>query len=670
MPAYDFSGQSRLPTPSGVATPIKAILDLKGIDLVTPNDLMSDGHSPFAKNFRLYAQQSDDRRVAISSRKGPGFYVTPLNEAEAVTNTATTAASVSQVGMVTRVHYQKWIAGNSNRLTRLDVKLGNNLSGVGPVIIKIYSDVLGVPGKLLSTSSYSSGTMGPAPAWLSARFHKAVKLTSGTSYWFVLSVQDDGANTYQVSTTTTGTKAYVTNAGLANGIEQTFSINFRTYTAVDSTFKGSYRFARDNGVNTTLVAHGTSMYRVDESTQALVLIVTGLSASATEYVFTNGDNKVFWVNGYDVLKTWNGTTVANITDTELPILSQITMHKDRLWGVSAVDPNRLVFSEAPGNPTDQPSSNQWYYNWLSVSFIYVPRPFNGSPVVGMVSFQDALHVFTQDRKYVITGYDRGSFFLREATGNRGALSNRGMAVDENNIYFASDDGLYAYNGSSDDKISERIAPLFEGCPNKENITTIVWKGKVRFYMASAASPVNDICLLYNKELKEFELDTDTYVDNAVYYGDADDDQELIEFSSLAPVAFKAEQGYSSLGAPIDFEYRFSYNSLGSPAQRKRLIKFFPLFQGVDRTFPVNIEMDKDFQDSPKIKELLLVTNGNLLGSFNFGDGTLFGGATSFKMNKLRFSGYGYYWQLRVSRKAVNNRVAFIGAQFSYKTKRI
>jgi len=670
MPAFDFSSQRSLPAPSGSKAPIKAILNLRGVDFVTPTDLMTDGYSPFAKNFRLYAQQSDDRRVAISSRKGPGFYITPLGEAESVTNVDVTGASTSEVGMLTKVHLQKWVAGNSNRLTRIDLKLGNNLSGRGPVTIKIYSDDAGTPSKLLSESSYLNGSISSTPGWLSARFYKAIKLTAGVSYWFVLEIQDDGANTYQVSTTTVGTKAFTTNAGLTEGVEQTFGLNFRTYTAVDSTFKGSYRFARDNGVNVTLVAHGTNMYKVDEGTQALVSIASGLSASATEYVFTNGDNKVFWANGYDSLKTWDGTTVATITDPELPILSQVAMHKDRLWGVSASDPNKLVFSENPGNPSELPSGQQWYYAWLSVSFIYVPRPHNGSPVVGVVSFQDALHVFTQDRKYVITGYDRGSFFLREAIGNRGALSHRGMAVDENNIYFASDDGLYSYNGSSDVKISERIAPLFEGCPSKENITPIVWKGKVRFYMASTLSPVNDICLLYNKELKDFEMDTETFVDNAVYYGDADDDQELIEFSSLAPVAFKAETQYNSLGAPIDFEYQFSYSSLDSPAQRKRLIKFFPLFQGVDSTFPVNIEMDKDFQNSPKTKDVLLVTNGNLMGDFEFGDGTLFGGATSFKMHKLRFSGYGYYWQLRVSRRAVNNRVAFIGAQFSYKTKRI
>lgn len=677
MPAYDFMNERKVNIPQGRKTPTAAILDLRGLDLVTPVDLMNDGHTPFAKNFRLYAQQSDDRRVAVSSRKGPGFYITPLGEAQAVVNTATTGASTAEVGTITNVHYQQWTAASSDRLTRLDISVGNNNTGKGTLRVDVYSDVSGRPGAKLAQSSLSNGELALTPGYETVRFINPVKLVSGAQYWYVVYIQDDGQGTYQLGTTTAGTKAYKTNSSLASGALQTYGLNFRTYTAVDSIFKGSYRFARDNGNNVTLVAHGTTMYRVDETTKALVSITTGLSALATEYVFANGDNKVFWVNGYDSLKAWNGTTVETITDADLPILSQIIMHKDRLWGVTASDPNKLVFSENPGNPAfdstgaiPTTATQQWYYAWLSVSFIYVPRPHNGSPITGLVSFQDALHVFTADRKYVITGYDRGSFNQREATGNRGALSHRGITSDENSIYFVSDDGLYEYNGSSDTKISERITPLFEGCPRKDYITPIVWKGKVRFYMSSDASPVNDVTLLYNKELKEFEFDTETFIDTAIYYGDADDEQDLIEFSSLAPVAYKAEQAYSSLGAPIDFEYQFAYNSLGSPAQRKRILKFFPLFQGVDSTFKVNIEVDRDFQNSPRIKEIMLVVNGSEWGGFNWGDGTLLGGNTSFKMNRLRFSGYGYYWQPRVSRNAVENRVAFIGAQFSYKTKRI
>lgn len=795
---------------------MSAVLDLRGLDMVTPVDLLSDGHTPYSKNFRLYAQQADDRRVAVSSRKGPGFYTHSLGETLSDSNTSSTGASTAEVGVVTGIQLQPLTAPNNDLVTRIDIKVSDpDADGAGPLMVQIYSSQDGKPSKLLSESSILGGDIGLTSDWKTARFIKAVKLNAGEQYWIVMRMQDDGKNTYSIDTTTSGTKAYSTDSALFGASEQTYAINYRLYTTPSGMDKGAYRFARDNGQNLTVVAFGTTMYKVNESDGTLVPILDGLNANATEYRFTNGDNKVFWVNGYDELTNWDGTdenaapnkvnnpsfeanttgwtaqsgttltrvtteyqsgvasaqltassgtrqmnqtlslpknrrykvsfwakgvaatgnvqmsanssgspisasvkplttgwvknefywtpgsdittfaiqsTGANvfidnvsiidtgieyIIDTELPILSDVIMHKDRLWGVVASDPNKLVFSENPGNPAYDPTGvtpttarEQWYYAWLSVSFWYVPRPHNGSPITALVSFQDALTVFTQDNKYVLSGYDRGSLFLRQSTGNKGAISRRGVISDENRIYFVSDDGLYEHNGSSDTKISSLVNPLIDACPRLQDISPVIWKSQVRFYMASQASPVNDICLIYDKDMQEMLLDTDTYVNRALYYNDADDDHQLVEFSSLTPTAYLAEQSYHSLGAPIDFEYRLKYDSMGSPMQRKRLKRFYPILQGVDSTFNIQLAMDKDFEDSPRVKEQLMTTNGAKLGEFKLGDGTLLGGDKSFKPKRQSYSGYAHYWQLRVKRKGVMNRVAFVGAQFSYKTKRL
>lgn len=794
-----------------------AVMDLRGLDMVTPVDLISNGRTPFSKNFRLYAQQSDDRRVAVSSRKGPGYYITPLNNTLSDSNTSSTGASTAKVGIITGQHAQPFTAPSNDRITRIDVQVYKEEAATGPLLVQIWSDDNG-PAKLLSESSILSGQIGTSAAYATARFINAVKMTSGTQYWIVLVIQDDGKNSYTLTTTTDGTPAWKTDSALSAIEEQTYALNYKVYTAVDGSDKGSYRLNREDADNRTLVAYGDAMYYVDEASHSLVELIDGLDSQATEYRFTNGDNKVFWVNAFDELTAWDGTfettnpnvitnagfetntsgwtgqaspasTITRITsdfhsgaaslqvtassgvrgayfsasnmmlknhrykisfwakgasasgnmqiavngstpvaatagtvtagwkefsfyytptvdvnqlyiqssavnfflddvsvtytgieyiiDSELPILSDIIMHKDRLWGVVADERNKLVFSENPGNPAYDATGTipttareQWYYAWLSVSYWYVPRPFNGSPITALVSFQDALTIFTQDNKYVLSGYDRGSLNLRQSTGVKGALSRRGVVSDENRIYFVSDDGFYEHNGSSDVKLSGFILPLFDGCGQKEMITPVIWKSQVRFYMASEGSAVNDICVIWDKNTEEMLLDTDTYVNNALYYNDADDDHQLVEFSSLAPTAYLAEQDYNSLGGPIDFEYRFKYDSMGTPMQKKRMKRFYPILQGVDSTFNINVDMDKDFEDSPTLKEQQLVVNGAKIGEFVIGDGTLLGGDKSFKPKRQSYSGYAYYWQLRVRRKGVNNRVALVGAQYSYKTKRL
>lgn len=817
MPAYDFGsrGQAKPPRSSSLAQFLQ--LDMLGLDMVSPVDLMKSGRTPYAKNFRLYAQQSDDRQVAVSNRKGSGFYLHPLAETKTVSQESVTGASTHTIGVTLNNVLEKFVAADSNRVTKLEIKLANPGAGRSAILVELWSDSGGKPYRKLATSSFENGDITDTAGYITARFVQAPLLESGQDYWIVLRVQDDGMDGYTVSTTTNTTNAHISNTGVASPVAQGFSINYKLYTTAENTIRGIYRWSRDSGNNLTIVVIGTTMYYVDETTHTLVSIMTGLSASANYYSFTDADDKLFWANSYDELSAWTGvhesvasniisngtfeidttgwtaygsttmsqsavtansgtksllltnssavrgasysvslsanhrykitfsinptggtnfirfvgggntdfgqahtanvwsqrtfyytptvdktsilmfnntnnfylddfsivdTGIEYIIDAELEILSQVVYHKDRLFGVSAANKNKFVWSEAPGNPTATTdpdtgaqtattAGQQWYNAWKSTSFQYVPRPYIGSPITSIQSFQDSLFVFTQDGKYVFSGYDTGSYTLRESTGFGGAVSKKSVAVTKNYMYFVSKDGFYQFDGTNDKKISELVEPLFRSLTNRGDVTVSVWRNQVRFYIQENGSAQNNACLIYHEGLEELQYDTDTWVEQSIPYGDADDDDQLIEVSSLVPTMYIAETQYNHLGMPIDFEYRFNYTSLKSPAQKKRIKKFFPLIQGVDSSFPLTVGLDRDFQNSPRTKIVNLTVDGGTFGQdHEFGDGLEFGGGTSFKQHRLRFSGYGNYWQIRVSRKAVNNRVALVGAQFSYKMKRI
>lgn len=647
------------------------VLDLRGLDMVTPVDLLQDGRTPWAKNFRLYAKQSDDRQVAVSSRKGSGFYSQPLVEVE--DSSVEVIDSSVPVGVTSPVAAQRIVIETAGRLSRIDAPVSSPEPASGVLTVKLYSTSSDGLNALLSESSVIPSAVDATPVMETIRFLNAPRVEVGDEIIAVFMMQDDAKGQYHLHIDEGVAGAMYSDTSISTLVDTDYSINYSAFISPDTTYKGSYRFNRDDGQNITLAAYGTTMYSLNPTTRAWTSVQTGLSANASWYSFTRADGRVFWVNGYDGLKAWDGTgAVETITDTELPILSQVLFHKDRLFGVSASEKNKIIWSEAPGNPSNAPTNQQWYRAYLSTSFWYIPAPKTGSPITGIISFQDSLIIFTQDNKYVFSGSDKGSFNLRQSTGAKGALSMRGIVSDENFIYFAADDGLYEFNGSSDKNISEeRISPLFDGCPNKYDITPVIWKNKVRWYMASSTSAYNDICALYNRGLGgEWELDTETFVTDALYYDDADDDQELIEFSSLYNIAFQAETAYNAVGAPIDFEYRLKYDSMGLPAQKKRIRRYYPIFQGVDSTFKVNLDMDKDFQDSPRTKEILLAVNGATLGNFLIGDDTILGGDTTFKHHRQSYSGSAYYWQLRIRRRGVNNRVAFTGAQYKYRIKRM
>lgn len=640
---------------------------------MSPVDEVQDGRTTNAKNFRLYEQTIADREIAVTSRKGPTLNTPPLGEILAAENDSIIGEDVTQVGVDTLTQIQPITFAQAGMFTRLDleVRIGTATS---VILVDIYSDDDG-PARLLTSSSFSPGDN---LEWETARFIKPVAVEEDDVLWAVLRVQDDGEGFAEVGTTTDGQKAIAGNSGALSTEEQLYALRHRAYVAPAGKLKGAYRFNRPGGTNITLAAYGTTMYKVEGG--VMTAVATELSANATYYSFTDADSKVFWVNGYDSLRAWTGNTgdpVEVIEKPNMQIMSIITFHKDMLWGVSASDRSILLFSEHQGNPVFQPDGQtpttkeeQWYYAWMPVSQIPVPNVGASSPITGIRSFQDNLVILTQDMKYILSGFDRGNFYLRESTGSKGALSARGIISDPNYIFFVADDGIYRFNGSKDDKVSVLIDPLFKKCPLKHEIDLALWGSHLRVYMASETSPVHDICAILDGDFNEWMLDTDTYVAAALYYNDANDNMELMEFSSVVPAMYNAEQALSSLGAPIDFDYRLKYDSRGVPGQRKKFRKYFPLVQAVGRSFPVTFGSDKDFEDQPKEKIQMLVVGGARIGEFNV-DGTVpLTGSTAFRPRKTSISGYSRYMQFRISRKAVNNQVAFMGVQFTYKTKKL
>lgn len=807
MPASSkFSAPRSRVAPSGAAAPTVTTQNLLGLDLTSPYDLIKTGRSPYAKNFRLYTEGADDRRVSASTRKGSGRYVSPLFGTVAAQNVITTGLLDKPIGVILNWQAMPFTNTVAGRLGKVELSLKTG-TGIGPLLVDIYDDKNGFPGTKIAESSIVSGITG-VYSYQSARFIEAPLLTAGTQYWIITHVQDNGRDGYQWASNSGSTLARISNSGVSGLTTTNYSLNFKTYIVPDYKAKGSTRFNQQNNVNTTVVAYQDTMYAINDGTGAATPLVSGLNNLATNYYFSFGDGKVFWVNGYDNLMAWDGTYTANntnivtngtfesnsapwlyagaatggvtsqdntkshsgtasllvsatgtgtraanypstftkgriynlsfwamatagtiitatigsksitatatgswqqvtgalkttednsilqfsapanfnvddvslvytgveqILNTNLPILSLFTFHKDRAWGIVAGDPNKLVFSENPGNPSTDAA--QWYYAWLSVSFIYVPVPKSNDPITALVPFQDVLKIFTTNNKYDLSGTDRSSLFLRQSTGSKGAVNQNSVVADENFIYFASSDGFYQHNGSVDIIISDSatadggsIQPEFDKIEFKRNITGVKWQRQIRWYYGYG--PYNTDCALYHTVYKEWQHDTEVYVDRAVFFSDADDDGRLAEFSSLVPAIYNAEQDYNSLGKPIDFEYDMKAESMGAPAQLKRILKFFPIIQGPANGFTVNVDMNADFANSDLKNQVILTTQGAVWGDFVWGDGTLWGGDKTFRPTKLRYPGYAYYWQPKIYRKGVNTPVYFFGVQYSYKAKRL
>lgn len=664
---FNRSVQARAPIPRQ-NQPI-TMLNLSGLDLSSPYDLIEKNRSPEGRNFRLYAEQADDRKVSVSSRKGSGEYTKPLVEALRASQESVDGAEEVFVGSFNNWKADSFIAGESEPLTMVEVRVRNTENATGPIIVTVHKDDSGVPGKQIAESSLPSSDITDTFDYVGARFIEAPTLVKDDKYWVVFRIQEDGNSEYSFSTTTDTTTGLSSDSSGLSWTEINQSLNIKVYSCSTNKIKGFTRFAPSNGINITLIAIGDHIYSVNDNTGQLTSRISGLNPSATEVNFAYADDKCFIVNGHDTLRTIDSSfNVGTITDPELPILRFITFHKTRLFGVSGN--NRVIWSETPGNPSNLPGNEQWYNAYLSTSFQEFPVANASEPITSIQEFQDNLYIFTSSGKYVLYGDSPRNFIFRESTGKKGSVNNRGVYVDENFIYFVADDGFYRFNGAKDEIISKLVQPEFARIANLKNVSTTKWRRQIRFYYTSSGSAVNNRCLIWHTVFEEWMMDTDCYVSMAIPLLDSNDNGDLIEASSTSPTLFFAEKSYSGLGKPIDFRYHCVYDSMGNPAIRKRIVKFFPLLEGKSRDYTVKVGIDRDLLDNPVFADFPLEVGGKKVGEFKVGDGTVVGGQNQYRPERIRVSGHGYYWQVIVTHRAVNNPVQFIGYVLSFKAKRL
>lgn len=665
--AFMYSNfQSPSPRPPAARPPrVTTILDYKGLDVVNPPDLSQPNRSPSAHDFRVYDSNSDDRKVQITTRRGSGLYTDVLGETADYSDVSVTGAGLTSIDTLLNWRGVKFIPTATGRLTKLEINVKRN-TGFAPLIVEIYDSTWTKLADSSVIESLMPDTIGYTPVY----FIEAPKLTATNTYYVVMYIQDEGSGEYQVSTNTSNTNAYESNSGIAGMTQASYGINIKTYITPELVEKGLFRFNQEGGTNTTVVVYqGTTndiLYKVNDGTGAYTAVDSTLNKNATEYSFEVMDGKLFYVNGYDDLKAWDGTNVETITDTELPILSFIRVYMDRLWGVSASESNKIVFSEVPGNPSGSPANQQWYYAWLSTSFMYEPSPKVADPIKALEVYQGKLKVLTTNTKVDISGYDYDTFVANQNPDTNGTLSSS-VVNDGTFLYHVGKHGIIKHNGTSGVSITQAVQPIYDAIVDKSKIKLVCWNNTIRVYYGNGYS--NEV-LVYDLVQGEWARDTDTWTKRGVVFNDADDEGQLMESSSIVPRIMYAETGYSGLGKAIDFAYWTKYESLGAPAMKKRIVKFFPLFEPSERDFNINIEMDKDMQNLPVSSVVTLTTSGAKWGAFNWSDGTHWGSNTAFKVTRLRFPGYSYYYQIRISRRAVNNQVKFYGTQYSYKLRRL
>lgn len=623
--------------------------DLKGLNLIAPDQVMPKGESPFTINSRAYARDSEDTRVAIRTRKGSQFLSTPVGE---TLDTQNVGDSIGEIEFsATRWIVQPFAASSDGALTKLELEVKKSGAANGHIIIEIYSDNgSGGLGMLLGQSSIRASLVPAAFDNLTAYFIDAPLLETGAGYWKVIKVQEYGTGTY-VLNMTAGSDAKVSTDELVTYSSLGGDFRFKTYLSTAGEIIGYDRRYPQDKVNRTFFAlksaASTELYEVTD-TGVATSIDPDVSVNA-EYLRTaQVDDKLMFVDGNRPARWYDGDDVENISGVP-GIPTHVTIFKNRAMFVPADDPTRVNFSAL------------YDFNvYPSANFFYVPNPKSPDHIAGWRVFQDNLVIWTHETKHVVFGSDISNFTRKEAVGTKGAVSDEAIAVDRNHAYFMADDGqIYRWNGATDELISGKMEPEFNSIQDKKKVRMHIYRNQLRIYYSKKPNTIADRMALFDIETNQWFMDTGRSVMGSLEW--YLNDNQLIEFSSRTGQLFLGESGGSDLGKAIDFKYWTAYNAYGSGAAKDRIKRFRPIVRPAETPYYLMVGKATDLNDNSAVLRPWLVDGGGAQwGSFNWGDGTKWGAGTAMVDNSSPMSGRAKHTQYRFECNKVDTPVELYG----------
>lgn len=244
-----------------------------------------------------------------------------------------------------------------------------------------------------------------------------------------------------------------------------------------SSILGLFDFAKNDGRHILLCGNGSKIYYIEfdyllqedgsfllqENGNRIILDqasytwtdtgVTGLTINSTTR-FVNFVNKVFFVNGVQAVKDWDGGTTYDAQVASAPIANYITVFTDRIYTNDIAYPSRVHYTTIP---------DAGVIAWTGGdSGYYDVQTDDGDFITGLHTRRDRLLIF---KNHYIEGRD--SYFRRiSMVRGLGTPANDTIVTINNKTYFFNLDdststGIYEYGSSDPIKISNPIQDLID-----------------------------------------------------------------------------------------------------------------------------------------------------------------------------------------------------------------
>ena len=240
------------------------------------------------------------------------------------------------------------------------------------------------------------------------------------------------------------------------------------------------------------------------------------------------------------------------------------------------------------------------YDKFGVDFYQnFPAIKTGDPLTAMFNLAGVMYFQTRRNKYLMYAQSADSWSQQASNAQGGTFSQESVVCDLNYAYYANDNGVYIFDGSSEQSLTQNtIQNAYDAIPNKETIRLDLYKNRLYVFFSNNGAELNS-CFVYNINLKVWEsFDSNTYVGCTSARQNASG-RFLCGHSRIGLIMINEDGDYSNLGQPIAFNLETAYQHYGSTSQLKRITKWRPEFATTERAYTVECGYSQDFSDQVK-----------------------------------------------------------------------
>ena len=463
---------------------------------------------------------------------------------------------------------------------------------------------------------------------------------------------------------------------------------YRLYTATTGTVTNIFE-ANINGTKTVLFTFKTTsgttiLYRMDAN--GTVTSIRALPSGVEKVRFQQNINKIRYADGKEGPRLINPSSNwadSAITTTDLKTGTDLHIKVSNI--LDGTQDNIMYFDADTNTRADWTYPYNFEYNNAAISsydkfdvdfYQNFPAIETGDPLTAMFNLGGVVYLLTRRNKYYIYYQTADVWTQQASSAQHGTFSQESCVCDLNYAYYACDDGIYMFDGSSEASLTEKtIQSTYDAIPDKDSIVLDLYKNRLYVFYSSTGNGTNDACLVYNINLRLWEsFDTGTYV-SSTCARKSPSNRFLCGSSKFCQLFTYEDESaeYADLGAPIDFDLETCYMHFGTPSQLHRITKWRPEFTKVDGNYTIKCGYALDFTDDVKYAfSINLHNNTPIYESYVWDNPSDYGNpVTPTKLTTIpQVNGQFYRCQMRFQHHASFEPVNFKAMTLSVETQRL